>query len=195
MITFSVILISPFLIYWIFEIKKINNHDDVLYEFCQQRREAMSLLRAEYQNTINLNFEKESSLCKEDLEALSLFLKLLNDVIHDYDEFKVVFSNFRKIEALATELKKSNENVKSIATNDKRVKEIKADIRLSLFFAFYTYTPFLKYEVTIKFLYVVLQIASEILKYEIAQKALSFLDWLDKEKKEIRILVKHSQSH
>ena len=85
--TFYVIL-TPVLIgalYMILRLRGLKKHDEVLYMFCQVRRETMDLIREH-------NFE----LAEEDYSALKEIADVTGATIHDYQLCKIYVFNFRR---------------------------------------------------------------------------------------------------
>lgn len=135
-----VILLSLcFSLWMVIKLKGLENHDQVLYNFCQLRREMMSYLRI-----------KSDRIPRKDYVAIRELLDIVNSTIADYNNYKVVIFNFnnfmKEIDRIYKSTKKAN---KARDISNDKVEKFYKDYKHAMFVAFWTYTPLLKHKLVV----------------------------------------------
>lgn len=144
------ILVSS--IFMIYKLRKIKKHDEVLFHFCQIRRNAMELLRKNYINMGN-----------EEYRAVRRIIMVLNGTIHDYNDYKISIFNFRRFYRMVKNYKKTASSIDRIKLPDNNeIERLHQDFGIGMVKAFFAYTPFLQSEIIFKFVIFLLKFITNI---------------------------------
>ena len=139
--TFYIFMVPVLL--WMFamamRLRALTNHDRVLYNFCQVRRDTMKLIR-----------EHNFSLSREDYIALRQIEIAASHTIHDYNLCKVYMFNLRRFAAALRRLKPLEVERRDGLHLKQEIETIKHKFEVALFVAFFTFTPFLAHEIILK---------------------------------------------
>lgn len=127
---------------WI-RIKKVNNHDGVLFPFCQLRRDIISFL---YENV----FENPGALTHKEYMSVRRLLDMLNGAIRNYNEHKVQMFNVRKV---VKYLDQHSDTLAKVTppevTNNSQIKEFHSRFVYCFAKAFLAYTPLIRSQATV----------------------------------------------
>ncbi len=166
----TIIPISILLVINLVHVWGLRKHDKVLFEFCQLRRDLMSILR---RNLFVIN-EKDYLDAKE-------LLDLTNNMIHYYNHHKKTTFNFFWFIETIKETRKSSEEIKGrVPIVNKEINNLYGLFSNTLISAFLKYTLFLRSKIIIRLLISILQFFAKISIYKI-RSAIDYLKWLEKE--------------
>lgn len=130
------------LFFMISRIGKMKRHDDVLYGFCDLRRQAIQQLRDE---------DNFNSLSRQEYIALRKMLLMLNVIISEYKSHRTIMFNLRYFVKYLAEFKRQKKKTQAIeTTKNESIEALRKDIQRALLFAFVQYTPFIRSEVVLK---------------------------------------------
>ena len=168
------LILSPVLllsIFMIIKLRALKKHDDVLFRFCQLRRDMMKYLRS-----------KTTKIPREDYVEIRKLLDLLNSTIHNYEDHKQGLFRIEKFFAETKTVYKSVKKAKSKEIkNNAKVKGFYHEYGKIMLIAFLTYSPFLKSKIII-FLLIklssLLAFASGRYFNKYFERSISFLEWL-----------------
>lgn len=123
--------------------------DHVLFRFCQIRRNLMGELRDRY-----------DSLTPEEFESAKFLSEALNGVIRHYRPHKTMMFNLRTVRRLISKdlrrYKKLQESVQKQLSGippDTKIAELYGDFSRASMLAFLSYTPFIIWEILLRFLW------------------------------------------
>jgi hypothetical protein len=137
------ITVIPILFYSIFIIVKLRNlkkHDIILFSFCGLRRDAMQLLR-----------DRGYELGEDNYKSIKRLLKILNHAIHEYNDNKLSFFNFRAFYRSAKQFKDSTKQIEKFqAPSDEEISILVRRLSVTMIYSFLAYTPFLKSEIILR---------------------------------------------
>lgn len=116
-------------------LRRIRRHDHVLFLFCQIRRDAMALVR-----------ERQFDFEREDYIALRNLIELLNTTIDNYNEYKTVVFNVRRLANLLIKYRKTARRFddKLRETHDPTINALSHRFVLAMMEAFLAYTPLIR---------------------------------------------------
>lgn len=170
--TVPVILAS---LYMILALRAVRKHDQVLYRFCQVRRDTMSLIR-----------EHNLALTKDDYFALREIVDATSATIHDYQLCKIYVFNFRKFLAAIRRFKDMELKINRGDLLKHEIVRLRNDFGRALVFSFFTFTPFFKTELALKALTGTLSglatLGGKYMKAKVS-RALEILSWIELEKR------------
>lgn len=139
------ILIVPstlFVLYMVIVFRKMKKHDEILFRFCQVRRDAISLIDRR-------NFE----LNRKQYASVRDLLESVNAMIHDFEKCKTTVFNFRKFVRFLKFYRDAAIQAEKIhIPNDPEIIALHHQYKTAIFFAFLAYTPLIKSELCAKFL-------------------------------------------
>ena len=119
----------------IYRLRKLEKHDIVLYKFCEIRRLVMARIR-----------EDNFNLSKDDYVALRQLAEAASLTIHDYNEWKTSLFNFRKFKECVRKIKNWDKIIEERKIANPDILALYKEYIYAMFFAFLTYTPFIKSE-------------------------------------------------
>ncbi len=140
---FSLVLWLILETYRMHELKK---HDENLFEFCAVRRDAMKLLRDNY-----------DTLTKK--EYIHLYKVIASDsgTIHAYNDYKTILFDFRRFTAFIKATKRMSRNAESLlekaASDNSKIIAIEERYLIAVLKSFFAFTPFLTTEIILKVFY------------------------------------------
>ncbi len=170
-------------IFYVYIIKRLQKHDNVLYDFCQLRRDVMTVMRRD-----NLQIDKENYMHLNDL------LVVLNHNIHYYNEHKKTTFNIENYIKYLREIKKTSNKI------EQKVKIVNGEIRqlyknygYVMFYAFFQYTPFIRSKVVFAILLLLYQAITKIVQGSSVKlvRALSYMIWLRGEANSYNIKLRY----
>ncbi|MCK4983022.1 MAG: hypothetical protein KAS17_08875 [Victivallaceae bacterium] len=171
MFAYTVLLITlVFVIIMAHYLRKIKRHDTTLYQFCQQRRDLIKLLRN--------NGEK---LSDADYSIAINLQNYLDDTIHNFANYIKVFNIYK----LGKNLKEAVVKIEKMQKSDRKdLQKMQNDFMHIQFIAFFRFTPFLKYRLIVTILLLLCQILISFGLNRIFSwicKTNGFLTWLKNE--------------
>jgi len=126
--------------------------------------------------------KRGAELTKNQYHTIRKTLDILNAVIHYYDDFKAETFNFRKMINFMTDYQNSIKQVERVKTSsDPEIAGIQQSLRVALFYACLTYTPFIKSEMLFR---LILELSKILVKTgaKKCEEAFQCLLWIKKEK-------------
>ncbi len=168
------VMIVPVMSLFLWALRQLNlmkKHDQVLYRFCQIRRDIIQILRQE-------NF----SLHKKEYFELRYLLHCINITINNYDVLKISFFNLRKFIEFARDFKDEINDIK--LSKKQRVLGFQRRTGYAMFEAFFSYTPLIKSTIFLSFLVFFIQklpTLCEKLFNVSAGGMLEFMSWFKRE--------------
>lgn len=163
-----------FLGYMAFQARKTRKHDEVLFRFCQIRRNAIELIASRHQE-----------LSKEQYSSVRRLLDHASIMIHDFDKCKSLIFNYRRfVKALKFYRGKVQEADQISVPNDADIVNLHKHYRYALWQAFLAYTPFIKTEFSIKMMIKLFALLSRLGNHKL-QSALSYLTWAGERSKQM----------
>jgi hypothetical protein len=128
-------------LFMLWHLHKVRKHDVVLYRFCAIRRDIMQLLRL-----------RGESLPTDDYAAVREYLRMLNGFINGYSKHKTTLLNLRVFVAWVRENAAALKAAKGLPeTKDVEIRRLQARARAAVALGFFSYTPFLRSELLLKF--------------------------------------------
>ncbi len=175
--TFYIFIVPVILVslYMILLLRGLKKHDQVLYAFCQVRRDAMSLVR-----------EHNLALTRDDYLALREIVDATSATIHDYNLCKIYVFNFRRFLAAIRRFKGIELKTNEGEVLKYEIVRLRNSFGRALVFSFFTFTPFLKSELVLKLLQRTLTgLATLGGNYVRARtsRVLTILSWIEVEKR------------
>ncbi len=174
------LILSPVLliaIYYIIKFNRMKNHDRILFEYCQLRRDIMSVLRRE-------NF----NLSKEDYSNYMEILDLLNSIIHYYNLHKQYTFRLKNLIRNLKEAKnKTNKIYKIKAKNNEDLERIRKQFIIITINAIIKNTPFFNSKIIFYLLKFSAQLMIAIIKNHSKKfikdmaKIISYIKWIEHE--------------
>lgn len=154
----TLVLLIGFLVWSLYvthQLVKLKKHDEVLYRFCQLRRDVMLYLRE--------NFDR---LTREDYERAREILVDLDDTIHFYDEHKITRFNLRPfVVFFIDKIKRSDLPERGAVSPQSPLALVAKKKGEALSEAFFRYTPWLRSELLARVIFhVVARIGTQALK-------------------------------
>ena len=126
------------------QIRKVDKHDRVLFDFCKLRREIMTF---RYDSLV----ENSKSLSCEDSKAIRRLSRVLDATIHGYNEHKILTFNLRKIARYLKQYRHTLNQAEPInITDNVKIREFHARFVLCFAKAFLDYTPLIRSELTLR---------------------------------------------
>lgn len=123
-----VLIGSIITIYILWNLKR---HDEVLFRFCQVRRNAMAMLR-----------EAGLGLTKEEYDFLREFVDTLSQIIHDYDDQKTKMFDLERSSTHFENAEILVEKIKQVGlSGNQKINELGHQFELAVALAFFRYTP------------------------------------------------------
>jgi len=155
MLIFYVLMTAALLsTFWmILRMRKVKRHDEVLYRFCELRRDAMKTLR-----------DKSSieAMTRQEYIVLRKLLETLNVIIEAYKTHKTVIFNLRTLVRVLSEYKRYNKKAESIEkTKHEGIEFLRIGIMKALLHGFLAYTPFIKSEVVVRVVLAILGLLAQ----------------------------------
>lgn len=141
-------------------LRKITKHDNVLFPFCQIRRDIMSLIN-----------EEASQINKTDYKVLRTLLDATNMTIHEFNHFKITIFNLRWFIAWLKKYKKDVVSIDKLSTTHAQINKLKDKYRIAMFRAFGSYTPLIKSQIIVIIFLAILQFL-----FKLGLKSLRFQD-------------------
>ena len=158
-------------LYMILHLHNMRKHDQVLYRFCQLRREAMSLIR-----------EHNFNLTKEDYVALREITEVTSATIHDYNRCKIYLFNFRRLLRTIRQIENLEPKINKGRALKGQIKGLRNRFGDAMVFAFFTFTPFLKYETALRVFTGALMALTKVGVGK-ARRVIEVLSWLEAERR------------
>ena len=125
-----------------FRQKEMQKHDRVLFPFCQLRRDVMHFL---YMNII----KNTGSLSPTEYKSVRQLLNVLDDIIHYYNQHKMLMFNVRKIAKHIQMYRKVSKIALEIPDHPE-IRELHERIHRLLIAAFLAYTPLIRRELALR---------------------------------------------
>lgn len=133
-------------VFFLVEIKRIAKHDAVLFPFCQLRRDIMRFL---YENV----FENPGMISHSEYQSVIRLLDVLNDAISNYNKYKKMMFNIRKVAKYLSQYRHAVKQAKPIdLTNNDKIQTFHARFVHCYAKAFLAYTPLIRSELTLRFI-------------------------------------------
>jgi hypothetical protein len=143
--TLVYILIVPslvFALYMIVVFRKKKKHDDILYRFCQVRRDAIAMID-----------RRNVELSRKQYASIRNILESVNAMIHNYEQCKTTVFNFRKFVRFLKFYRDAARQAESIhIPNDPEIIAFHHQYKTAIIEAFLAYTPLIKSEICVKLL-------------------------------------------
>lgn len=118
--------------------KKTQKHDDVLFPFCELRREIIRFL---HENA----FENRSALSREEYNSTRRLLDVLNNTIQNYNRHKTVMFDLGQTAKYLKQYRDALQQTKPLdPTDNPKIKKFHNDFFRHLIKAFLAYTPFMR---------------------------------------------------
>lgn len=128
-----------------YRLNKVKTHDQVLFPFCQLRREIMGFL---YENV----FEKPGALSREEYTSMRRLSEALDDAIHNYNDHKTMMFNIRKLEKYLEQYQHIVEQAQPVnLTDNPEIRKFHARFIQCFAKAFLAYTPLIRSELLLRF--------------------------------------------
>ena len=122
--------------------KKVQKHDQVLFPFCQLRRDIINFL---HENVV----EKPGVLSREDYTSVRQLLDVLNGTIRNYNEHKTLMFDIRKMEKHLRTYRQTADSALAMPDNPE-IRDFHERFGRLLVKAFIAYTPLIRRELTLK---------------------------------------------
>ncbi len=179
-----VILMSVGMLY---RLQRLTKHDKVLYKFCQLRRDTIQVLR-----------EKSFNLTKEEFFSIRELLFTLDEAIHNYDRLKIeiftlgefVGEHFRKVKATVTKTKDTVTvgvvSAQFELPKNTKIRELYQAYFAAMFFAFFVYTPFIRFTIVLNGLKTLTKIIGHF--FENFRKYHTNIAWLKEESQKFGVI-------
>ena len=133
--------------------REMQKHDRVLFPFCQLRRDVMRFL---YKNVV----ENGHSLSTEEYQFLRQLLNVLDFTIHNYNQYKTLMFNVRKIAKHLKMYRRASKT--SLETPEvPEIQEFHKRIHRLLVTAFLSYTPLIRWELAFRLIVFAYRIARQ----------------------------------
>ena len=136
-----------------FRQREMQKHDRVLFSFCQLRRDVMRFL---YVNVM----ENEHSLSPEEYKFMRQLLDVLDFTIHNYNQYKTLMFNVRKIAKHLKMYRKASKTSLEIPDH-REIQKFHERIHRLLVAAFFAYTPLIRWELAFRLIVFAYRIAKQ----------------------------------
>lgn len=124
------------------QIRREGKHDDVLFPFCQLRRDVM---KYRYEAIIG------DTLSREEIESLRRLSRALDGTIRNYKQHKTVMFNIRKVARYIKQYRHAVKQIKPVdVTNNAKIQEFHTRFGHLLAKAFIAYTPLIRWELALR---------------------------------------------
>ena len=133
--------------------KEMKKHDQVLFPFCQLRRDVMHFLY------INVT-ENEHSLSSAEYEFVRQLVNVLDFTIHNYNPYKTLMFNVRKI-AKHLKMYRKASRISLEAPDHPEIREFHEQVHRLLVAAFLAYTPLIRWELAFRLIVFAYRIAKQ----------------------------------
>ncbi|WP_310697417.1 hypothetical protein [Marinospirillum sp.] len=158
-------LVAVFLIYQIIKFKSIEKHDRHLFRFCQLRRDTLAFIA-----------DNQHQLTREEYHAARQLLDGLNTIIEHYHNKKMIIFDLRRFARHVQKLKSMEGKADQITVDNKQINDLKLRFQYNMVRSFLAYTPFLKSEVAMWLVKVLLQFMAKTGKKKIDKYLTSLKD-------------------
>ncbi len=147
-------------------LRRLKKHDEVLYAFCEIRREIMAILRRDL-------FEIQ----REKYVGLKHLLDATGNAIHYYNDNKATMFNYRRFAQWLRDSRASAETVQRLnLPNDPEILKIREHFGVAMVSAFCAYTPLFRSELLIRVSLLLLRTAVNA-GWQQAEGIFQFADW------------------
>lgn len=174
----ALVLLAVELCWFCHQQKKSCKHDDVLFPFCQLRRDVVAFL---HENV----FEQPGGLSRAEYDSVRRLLDALNHAIRNYNEHKTLLFNLREVARYLRQYRHTLKQVKPVdVTKNRTIQQLHARFARCLAIAFLAYTPLIRYELLLKIVRVVAwrhpkQLRQSLLDGSKSMRALAHGDYID----------------
>jgi len=138
--------------------KRAIKHDRVLFPFCQLRRDIMRFLR---ENA----FQRPAALSRAEYASARRLVEALDATIRNYNRHKTVMFNLRKVEKHLRAYRRSAKPAPALPDNP-HIREFHERFRGLLVKAFIAYTPWIRWELTLRLMALTYQLGYQLGKEE-----------------------------
>lgn len=156
----------------IFELRRIQKHDNVLFAYAQLRRNILFYLK-----------EYGMKISDTDYKIVNELLDRVDATIHHFTDFKTTYFNIRKLRKLTKKLKLQEIKTGFVLkkTQNKDINKLQKQYEYLIVKSCFTYTPFFRSEVFLKISFLVFKlfILAGVKKW---QNLINDINWL-KDKK------------
>jgi hypothetical protein len=174
---FFIIMVPPVVgsVYMIWHLRRLKKHDQVLFGFCQTRRDVMALLREE-----DYNFRRPDYLALRNLVVFS------SGMIHHFNDLKKSLFNARKFVEEVRRAKLIDKKIKRKAIKDERIGALYHQFERAHIAAFFAFTPFFTSELVLRLLPLLVRLLAKVgLLYfrHNARRITEAVTWVQEEKR------------
>ena len=127
-----------------YQQKEMQKHDQVLFLFCELRRDIMAFL---HENA----FQKSDTLSCEEYRFVRRLLNTLDDAIHNDNDHKTLMFNMRKMVKYIRQYRHTLKQSGALElTDNPEIQGFHTRFVLCLAKAFFAYTPLIRWELALK---------------------------------------------
>ncbi len=137
MVCFTAFSVFTFLNY-----KRVRKHDQMLFPFCQLRRDIIAYLKKNVLDAPNRISQKEG-------EAILKLLDIVNQTISNYNRHKTVMFNLREMQKYLKKYQRASSTTLEIPDNPE-IHMLYQNFGRLLVKAFIAYTPLIRWELTLR---------------------------------------------
>ena len=142
---------TAFSVFTFLNYKRVRKHDQMLFPFCQLRRDIIDYLKKNILDAPNRISQKEG-------EAVLKLLDAVNQTIHNYNQHKTVMFNLREMQKHLKKYQRASSTALSIPDNPE-IHALYQRFGCLLVKAFIAYTPLIRSEVAVYLIAYVYRVA------------------------------------